>query len=79
MLKIKMIDTNEIEESDSDSEVEDKDDSTTSDTFPKEKQFDFQTRGVSGSSKLFNVEEKMEQDPEDLPEQGLTQLIQADV
>ena len=80
MLKIKMIDNIEVEESASDSEVEDEEESTTSDKFPtKENQFDFKTRGVSGSSKLFNVEERMEQDPEDLPEQGLTQLIQEDV
>ena len=78
-LKIRMIENNEIEESASDSEVEDQEDSTTSDTFEKEQQLDFQKRGVSGSSDLFNVEEKMEQDPEDLPEQGLTTLIQADV
>ena len=79
MLKIKLMDTSDIEESASDSDVEDTSASTTSDKITTEKQIDFRKRGVSGSSRLFNVEEHMEQDPEDLPEQGLTQLIQADV
>ena len=79
MMKIKLIDTSDTEESASDSDVEETSAATTSDKITTEKQIDFRKRGVSGSSRLFNVEEHMEQDPEDLPEQGLTQLIQADV
>ena len=79
VLKINLMDTSDIEESASDSAVEDTSASTTSDKITAEKQIDFSKRGVSGSSKLFNVEEHLEKDTEDLPEQGLTQLIQADV
>jgi hypothetical protein len=79
MMKIRVIDTSDTEESECDSDVEGTNTSTATNNSTPENQIDFRRRGVNGSSKIFDVEEHMENDPENLPEQGMTQLIQADL
>ena len=79
MLKVRVIDSSDTEEIENDTDDAEIDTSTATITPTLDKQNNFRRRGISGSSKIFDVEERMEDDTEDLPEQGMTQLIQADL
>jgi transposase InsO family protein len=79
MIKIRVSDSSDTDEIENDTDEAVIDTSTTTDTPYREKQSDVRRRGISGSSKIFDVEERMEDDTDDLPEQGMTQFIQTDL
>ena len=79
MLKVKMIDSIEDEEIEKDADDEEIDTSTATPNPTLDNQNNFRRRGISGSSKFFDVEERMEDDADDLPEQGMINLIQEDL
>ena len=80
MLKVRVIDPVGDEEIEFDTGEDDRCDTVTSPTpgISFHTNDTFRRRGISGSSKAFDVEERIEDDDDDLPEQGMISFVQQD-